>query len=54
VKRKRIGYLEIIGLGGDLDPEFDSQSPFNFPEMRRAKPSHGRAGVHFVRRRRKI
>lgn len=28
-------------LGGRLDPEPDSQSPFDFPEMRREMPAHG-------------
>jgi len=37
-------------LGGSLDPQPDSQSPFDFPEMQRAVPPDGRSGVHFVRR----
>jgi len=40
-----------LGLGGSLDPQPDSQSPFDFPELERAVPADGRAGVHFVRRR---
>ena len=40
-----------LALGGSLDPEPDSQSPFNFPELERAVPADGRSGVHFIRRR---
>jgi hypothetical protein len=40
-----------LALGGSLDPEPDSQSPFNFPELECAVPADGRSGVHFVRRR---
>jgi len=40
-----------LTLGGSLDPEPDSQSPFDFPELQRAFPADGRAGVHFIRRR---
>lgn len=36
-------------LGGSLDPQPDSQSPFDFPELERALPSHGRAGVRDLR-----
>lgn len=39
-----------LALGGSFDPEPDSQSPFDFPELERAVPPDGRAGVHFVRR----
>ena len=39
-----------LALGGSLDPEPDSQSPFDFPELERAVPADGRSGVHFVRR----
>lgn len=39
-----------LGLGGSLDPEPDSQSPFDFPELQRAVPADGRSGVYFVRR----
>ena len=41
----------FIGFGGSLDPEPDSQSPFDFPEMRRPVSPDGRTGVHFIRRR---
>lgn len=37
-------------LGGSLDPEPDSQSPFYFREERRQVPSDGRAGVRLIRR----
>ena len=40
-------YLE---LGGSLDPEPDSQSPFYDPDEWRALASDGRAGVRAVRR----
>ena len=40
-----------LALGGSLDPEPDSQSPFDFPELERAVPADGRSGVHFIRRR---
>jgi hypothetical protein len=36
--------------GGSFDPEPDSQSPFDFPEMQRAIPRDGRPGVRIVRR----
>ena len=40
-------YLE---LGGSLDPEPDSQSPFYDPEEWRALAADGRAGERLVRR----
>lgn len=40
-------YLE---LGGSLDPEPDSQSPFYSEEERRAFAPHGRSGLRVVRR----
>jgi hypothetical protein len=39
-----------LALGGSLDPQPDSQSPFDFQEMQRAVSVNGRTGVHFVRR----
>ena len=39
-----------LAMGGSLDPQPDSQSPFDFPELERALPDDGRSGVHFVRR----
>ena len=40
-----------VAFGGSLDPEPDSQSPFDFPELQRSTSAHGRPGVHFIRRR---
>jgi hypothetical protein len=40
-------YLE---LGGSLDPEPDSQSPFYSDDERRAFAPHGRPSVRVVRR----
>jgi hypothetical protein len=40
-------YLE---LGGSLDPEPDTQSPFFDAGARRAAPPDGRPGVRLVRR----
>ena len=37
-------------LGGSLDPEPDTQSPFFDPGQERARPAHGRAGLRVVRR----
>ena len=39
-----------LSWGGSLDPEPDSQSPFDFEELERAVPAHGRSGVRIVRR----
>jgi len=39
-----------LALGGSLDPEPDSESPFDFPELQRAVSPDGRSGVHFIRR----
>ena len=44
-------WATYLALGGSLDPEPDSQSPFDFPELQRAVPPDGRSGVYFVRRR---
>ena len=43
-------WTTYLAFGGSLDPEPDSQSPFDFPELQRAVSAHGRSGVHFVRR----
>ena len=43
-------WTTFLTLGGSLDPEPDSQSPFDFPELQRAVPADGRSGVHFIRR----
>ena len=40
-------YLE---LGGSLDPEPDTQSPFFDPHSPRPRSSHGRTGVRVLRR----
>jgi hypothetical protein len=39
-----------ILLGGSLDPEPDTQSPFFDPEIPVPRPSHGRPGVRIIRR----
>ena len=39
-----------LALGGSLDPEPDSQSPFDDPEEWRASAAHGRTGVRILRR----
>jgi hypothetical protein len=39
-----------LAIGGSLDPEPDSQSPFDFPEMRGPLPPHGGTGMHHLRR----
>ena len=39
-----------LSWGGSLDPEPDSQSPFDCEELQRAIPGHGRSGVHIIRR----
>jgi hypothetical protein len=39
-----------LAMGGSLDPEPDSQSPFDFEEMQRAIPPVRRASLHPVRR----
>jgi hypothetical protein len=40
----------FLALGGSLDPEPDSQSPFNDAAAWGALPSHGRAGLRSIRR----
>ncbi len=37
-------------LGGTLDPDADSQSPFDDPEARRSVAADGGTGVHLLRR----
>jgi len=37
-------------LGGSLDPEPDTQSPFFDSRASRPRPAHGRSGVRRVRR----
>ena len=40
----------FLASGGSLDPEPDSQSPFDTFFAQRARTPHGRTGVHTVRR----
>jgi hypothetical protein len=40
-----------LALGGSLDPEPDTQSPFYDPKASRSRPANGRAGVRTSRRR---
>jgi hypothetical protein len=39
-----------LALGGSLDPEPDTQSPFFDARAPRPRPAHGRAGVRVLRR----
>jgi hypothetical protein len=39
-----------LALGGSLEPEPDTQSPFFDPEEWRENAPHGRPGVHILRR----
>ena len=39
-----------LDLGGSLDPEPDTQSPFFYRREARARPPHGRPSVRLVRR----
>jgi len=39
-----------LALGGSLDPEPDTQSPFFDPHASRPRPPHGRPGVRVLRR----
>ena len=39
-----------LALGGSLEPEPDTQSPFFDPEEWRANLAHGRPGVRVLRR----
>ena len=41
-----------LDLGGSLDPEPDTQSPFFDRTAPSARPIDGRSGLHHVRRRR--
>lgn len=40
-----------LSLGGSLDPEPDTQSPFFDRTAQSSRPVDGRSGVHIVRRR---
>jgi hypothetical protein len=39
-----------LALGGSLDPEPDTQSPFHDARASRSRAAHGRAGVRVLRR----
>jgi hypothetical protein len=39
-----------LALGGSLDPEPDTQSPFFDAHAPRPRPAHGRSGVRALRR----
>jgi hypothetical protein len=39
-----------LALGGSLDPEPDSQSPFFDARAPRPRPAHGRTGLRVLRR----
>jgi len=39
-----------LAMGGSLDPESDTQSPFNSACLQGAPSAHGRTGLHIVRR----
>jgi len=44
-------WLTYVALGGALDPEPDTQSPFFDADAPRPRTPHGRAGVRVLRRR---
>ncbi len=43
-------WQQYLAMGGSLDPEPDTQSPFFNPKTSRARPAHGRASVRVLRR----
>jgi hypothetical protein len=43
-------WATYLTLGGSLDPEPDTQSPFFDAEEWRRLSAHGRSGMHIVRR----
>ena len=43
-------WAHYLAVGGSLDPEPDTQSPFFDPEARGSMPADGRTGVRFLRR----
>jgi hypothetical protein len=44
-------WASFLALGGSLDPEPDTQSPFFDARARRASAAHGRARLRIIRRR---
>lgn len=44
-------WASFLALGGSLDPEPDTQSPFFDTRAQRAIAAHGRSGVRVIRRR---
>lgn len=44
-------WASFVALGGSLDPEPDTQSPFFDADASRQSAAHGRSGVRVVRRR---
>lgn len=44
-------WQSYLALGGSLDPEPDSQSPFFDERAPRSRPADGRTGVRILRRR---
>ncbi len=42
-------WSQYMSMGGSLDPEPDSQSPFDFPELRGSRPIDGRSGLRVIR-----
>jgi len=43
-------WMTYMALGGSLDPEPDTQSPFFDAKEPRARAAHGRSGVRVLRR----
>jgi hypothetical protein len=43
-------WQSFLALGGSLDPEPDTQSPFFDPETSRRGPAHGRSSLRVIRR----
>lgn len=44
-------WVSFLALGGSLDPEPDTQSPFFAAKAPREGTPYGRPGVHLIRRR---
>ncbi len=42
-------WAQYLAMGGSLDPEPDSQSPFYFPESASSRPVDGRSGLCVLR-----